>query len=137
MVDLQVNYLAVLVCAVVSFVLGGLWYSPLLFAKKWVALLGKTQEELQKASNPMMYVIGFITGLISCFAISCVVNAAGAATLVNGALIGFLCWLGFAGATSYNNQVNFVGKPRGLWAIDSGYNLASFIIAGAILAVWK
>jgi uncharacterized membrane protein len=137
MVDLQVNYLAVLVCGVVSFVLGGLWYSPLLFAKKWVALLGKTQEELQKASNPMMYVIGFITGLISCFAISCVVNAAGATTLVNGALIGFLCWLGFAGATSYNNQVNFVGKPPSLWAIDSGYNLASFIIAGAILAVWK
>jgi hypothetical protein len=85
----------------------------------------------------MMYVIGFITGVISCFAISCVVSATGATTVVNGALIGILCWFGFAGATSHNNQVNFVGKPVGLWAIDSGYNLASFIIAGAILAVWK
>ncbi|MBM4161538.1 MAG: DUF1761 domain-containing protein, partial [Ignavibacteria bacterium] len=105
--------------------------------KKWMALLGKTPEEIQKGSSPMMYVIGFVSGLISCFAISCVVNAAGAATLINGALIGFLCWLGFAGATSYNNQVNFVGRPAGLWAIDSGYNLVSFVIAGAILAVWK
>lgn len=137
MAEIQVNYLAVLVCSVVTFLLGALWYSPLLFAKKWVALLGKTAEELKQASNPMMYVIGFITGVISCFAISCVVSAAGATTVVNGALIGILCWFGFAGATSYNNQVNFVGKPAGLWAIDSGYNLASFIIAGAILAVWK
>jgi len=135
--QVQANYLAVIVSSVVTFILGAIWYSPPLFGRKWMALLGKTAEEIQQGVSPMMYVIGFVSGLISCFAISCVVNAAGAATLVNGALIGFLCWLGFAGATSYNNQVNFVGKPVGLWAIDSGYNLVTFVISGAILAIWK
>src|ERR1051325_1549607 len=43
------NYLAVLVCAVIIFLLGGLWYSPVLFAKRWVALQGKTMEEMQAA----------------------------------------------------------------------------------------
>ena len=31
----QVNLIAVLLCAVSSLVLGGIWYSPLLFAKAW------------------------------------------------------------------------------------------------------
>ena len=137
MAAVHVNYLAILVCGVITFLLGGLWYSPLLFAKKWVALLGKTPEETQQASNPMMYVVAFIAGLITCYALANVVNFAGSSTLVDGALVGLMCWIGFAGATSYNSQVNFVQRPRALWAIDSGYNLVSFIITGAILAVWR
>lgn len=52
-------------------------------------------------------------------------------------MVGFMCWLGFTGGTSYNSRVNFLKDPFQLWAIDSGYNLVSFINAGAILAVWK
>jgi hypothetical protein len=137
MASIQVNIIAVLVCAMISFLLGGLWYSPLLFAKKWVSLLGKTPEELMQASNPIMYGIAFLTGTVTCLAMAYVVQYAGASTLSTGAEIGVMCWFGFAGATSYNNQVNFVQKPRALWAIDSGYNLASFVISGAILAVWR
>ena len=40
-----INYLAVLVAAIVIFVLGGLWYSPVLFAKRWIALQNRTEEE--------------------------------------------------------------------------------------------
>src|SRR2546430_3690237 len=36
----HVNYLAVLVAAVAVFVLGWLWYSPLLFYKPWMRLRG-------------------------------------------------------------------------------------------------
>ncbi|MGH9885304.1 MAG: hypothetical protein ACREBE_07235 [bacterium] len=42
----HVNYLAVLVSAVAIFMLGGLWYSPVMFAKQWVALQGKSMEEM-------------------------------------------------------------------------------------------
>ena len=38
------NYLAVLVSGVALFMLGGLWYSPVLFAKRWTALVGKSLE---------------------------------------------------------------------------------------------
>ena len=43
---MQVNYYAVLVCGILMFMLGGLWYSPALFAKRWMQLIGKTEEEL-------------------------------------------------------------------------------------------
>jgi len=57
-------------------------------------------------------------------------------TAFDGACIGALCWVGFAGATSFGSAL-FSGKPKTLWLIDSGFNLAAFILAGVILALWR
>src|SRR3972149_2803979 len=130
MAAIQVNLMAVLVCSIVTFILGALWYSPLLFAKKWTELLGKTSEELKKGADPMMYVMAFILGFMTCFALAFVINLSKVSTFYDGALVGAMCWIGFAGATSYSNQVIFVQRPVALWSIDSGYNLVSFMISG-------
>jgi uncharacterized protein DUF1761 len=62
-----VNNVAVLVAGVVIFLLGGLWYSPVLFAKRWVALIGKSEQELKaNAGNmPLSYVFVFLCGLVT------------------------------------------------------------------------
>jgi hypothetical protein len=138
-----VNWLAILVAGIVIFMLGGLWYSPVLFAKKWIALQNKTEEQMRaeaaSANMPIMYASAFITGLLIAGAMAMVfahvandmpMNAA------HGALLGALLWLGFAASTSYATAI-FSGKPRQLWFIDSAYNLVSFVLAGIILAVWR
>lgn len=137
MSEMNVNYLAVLVSGIATFMLGGLWYSPALFAKGWVALVGLSEEQMKAGAKPTTYLIGFVSGLISCFVLALVIKYANCSGALDGAATGALCWLGFAATTSYNNQVNFIGRPAALWVIDSGYNLVSFAIAGAILAVWK
>ena len=48
---MAVNYLAVLVAAIVSMVIGGLWYSPLLFGNVWMKLSGITQKDVEKAKK--------------------------------------------------------------------------------------
>jgi len=71
----RVNLLAVLVSGVAIFVLGGLWYSPLLFAKRWVALLGKSEEELKSAgATPLMYLTVFVCGLLTAFGLAVIIN---------------------------------------------------------------
>jgi F0F1-type ATP synthase assembly protein I len=69
-----VNYLAVLAAGIVIFVLGGLWYSPVLFAKRWTALQGRTEEQMraQAASSnmPVMYVSAFICGLVTAWVLA-------------------------------------------------------------------
>ena len=138
-----VNWLAILVAGIVIFMLGGLWYSPVLFAKKWIALQNKTEEQMKAeaagANMPLMYASAFLTGLIIAWTMAMVfahiandieMNAA------HGALFGALLWLGFAATTSYATAL-FSGKPRQLWLIDSAYNLVSFVLAGIILAVWR
>jgi hypothetical protein len=136
----DVNYLAVLVSGVVLFMLGGLWYSPVLFAKKWMALMGLTEAEIKaagaKEQMPLRYVAVFFCALITSLALAIVMNHFPPYTALHGALIGGFCWFGFAGATSFGTAL-FSMKPLQLWLINSGYNLASFVIAGVILAVWR
>jgi hypothetical protein len=132
-----INFLPVLVTAVVLFMLGGLWYSPVLFAKKWVALQGRTLEEMQASgSSPIKYLEVFICGLLTSSVMAMVIAHMPEPNAAHGVIAGVLLWLGFAAATSYGT-VLFSMKPKALWAIDSGYNLVSFILAGLILSVWR
>jgi hypothetical protein len=136
----HVNYLAVLVCGVIIFMLGGLWYSPLLFAKKWMALMGFTEDHITKAmantSMAAQYASVFFCGMITSLVMAVIVNQWPDPSALHGALVGALCWLGFAGATSYGTSL-FSMKPKQLWLINSGYNLVCFVIAGAILGAWR
>ena len=143
-----VNYLAVLVAAIVIFILGGLWYSPALFMKKWVALQDRTEEQMRaqaaSANMPLMYASAFVTSLIISWVMALLLGHMAAVVdpsvmninAAHGAIFGFTCWLGFAAPTSYATAL-FSGKPKPLWLIDSAYNLVSFVLAGAILAVWR
>src|SRR4029079_16520237 len=135
-----VNYLAVLTSGVVIFMLGGLWYSPVLFAKRWMGLMGKTEADVKAAaatsSMPLMYLSAFLCGTFSAWVLAIILNHFVDLTPLRGALVGALCWLGFAGATSYATAV-FSMQPKMLWLINSAYTLVSFMLAGIILAVWR
>lgn len=142
----QVNYLAVIVAAIVIFVLGGLWYSPVLFAKKWIALQGRTEEQMRadaaRSNMPVMYLMAFITALIIAWAMAvlavALVPSHATATgqwLWRGIKLGCFCWFGFVLPTTFATSL-FSMKPRQLWLIDAGYNLVSFVIAGAIILGW-
>jgi hypothetical protein len=133
------NYLAVLVAGLVIFLLGGLWYSPALFMKKWTALQGRTPEQMKAdaagANMPMMYLQAFITGLITAYVMSLFMIHTGHTGLMGGAHLGFWTWIGFAAPTSYAMSL-FSMKPKELWLIDTGYNLIAFVLAGAVLGAW-
>jgi hypothetical protein len=138
-----INWLAVLVSAIVIFMLGGLWYSPVLFAKKWIVLQNKTEEQMRaeaaSANMQLMYASAFVTGLIISWVMAMIFAHIANDMPMNaalGALLGLLLWLGFAASTSYATAL-FSGKSRQLWFIDTAYNLVSFVLAGIILAVWR
>jgi hypothetical protein len=138
-----INYLAVLVSAIIIFAIGGLWYSPVLFAKRWIALQNKTEEQMRaeaaSANMPVLYAIAFICAFIQAWVLAMVIghmSQVAEMSVAHAAIFSALLWLGFAGSTSYATAL-FSGQPKALWAINSFYNLVSFIIAGIILAVWR
>lgn len=143
----QLNYLSVLVAGLVIFLLGGLWYSPVLFSKRWIALQGRTEEQMRadaaKANMPVMYFIAFVCGLIIAWGIAVLANhfppatpLSGVQWAMRGAKLGLFCGFAFAAPTSFANSI-FSTKPKALWVIDSGYNLVSFVVAGLILMTWR
>jgi len=133
----HVNYLAVLVSGVVIFLLGGVWYSKLLFAKPWVALMGKTEEEMKASagSMPVNFLLAFLCGVVSAWVLAALLNHHEPITVARGAKLGAVCWLGFTAPPSLATA-GFSQIPKKLWAINVGYDLVSYVLAGIILAYW-
>ena len=140
MYEIHVNYISILVAAVVSFFMGALWYSPLLFAGQWVKATGKTKEEIAKGSGTFAYVLTFIAWLIAIYVLAVVIDYSvdlnSSPQFLYGILAAFLCWFGFVAAISLILNL-FAQRSIILWFIDSGYVLVAFLISGAILAEWR
>lgn len=131
----HINYLAVLVAAVVYYILGALWYSPVLFGKKWMKLINIPAEELSKGASKS-YIISFIGALLMSYVMAFIIDFAHAVSFFRGMETGFWCWVGFV-ATTATATAMFSHKPTQRHLIDIGYPLFGFLITGGILAVWK
>lgn len=131
---LHFNHWTILVAALYQWILGALWYS-LFFAKPWMALTGHTPGERPKGAIVAMF-SSFIGGLILSLVLAHVVAWSGVGTVGWGAVIGFICWLGFIAAPLLSETL-YEKRPYRLFAINSGYWLVSLLISGALLAVWQ
>jgi hypothetical protein len=129
----EINYLAVLVAAVSSFVIGGLWYSPLLFANVWMREAGITEESIKKANMVKIFGLSFILSLIISFNLAAFLGPD--SDLVWGITAGALAGIGWV-ATSFGIIYLFERKSLRLFLINAGYLAVSFIISGAILGAW-
>jgi hypothetical protein len=133
-----VNWLAVVVAAVASFILGGLWYS-VLFSKPWMRLSGITQEQIDAGAGNMAlnYAGAFVMYLIAVAVLALVMQAAGVVGAGQGLLLGLLIGAGIVATVSFNNYVVFGGRPLGLFLIDYGYPVTALALSGVILGVWQ
>lgn len=126
----EVNYLAVALAALSAFLLGGLWYSPLLFANKWAALTGLSEEKLKSGSMAIIFGGAFLLNLVAAFVLAIFIDREAGTRY--GALVGLsvgLCWV----ATSFGVSYLFERRPFGLWLINAGYFTLHFTVMGAIL----
>lgn len=129
----QFNYAAVFVAALSSFLIGGLWYSPILFARAWMAAAGLSEAQTQQAN--MVRVFGFagLASLVMAFNLAAFLGAK--ATLQFGLFAGFATGLGWV-AMSLGVIYLFEQRPLKLWLINSGYQIVAYTVMGAILGAW-
>lgn len=139
MADTTINLTAVLVAAVSSMVAGFLWYSPLLFGKPWMKLVGMTEKAIEDAKAGMgkTYGISFLAALVTAYVLAHVVSLTNAVDWQSGAVTAFWVWLGFVATTGVNEFIYAVKpKPWSLYVINQGYMLVNLLVMGAILARW-
>jgi hypothetical protein len=132
----EINYIAVLVSGVAYFLLGGLWYSPVLFAKTWLAAIGKTEEQIKQSGAAAAYIISFIGSLAAALVLAMFVDYAGADSLPAGLVTGFFIWFGFV-ATTVAPPYFYEDRNKRLYLIYSGYTLVGFLMMASILALWR
>ena len=127
----NVNYLTILVAAIISFILGLLWYSSLLFGQIWRKELG-----LKKNSNKDMskaFIANFIGTLILIFVLSQFVISTGVSSYFESIQLAFLLWLGFFVSSTLLNQILWEDKSFEFFAINASYWLINLIVASLII----
>lgn len=132
---LPINWLAVLVAAIIRMAVGFAWYSPPLLLKPWQALTGVTLETMRAGLTKAM-VVDVIASLVMAFALANIIVGAGITDWLNGALAGFWVWLGFQ-ATLLVSLWGYENRSLKLIAINLGNNLIALVLMGALLAVWR
>lgn len=133
----NLNFLAILVSALVSFALGSLWYSPLMFGKTWQKAVDLSDEKIKNSNMFKTFGFSFILMIIMAFGLALLFNAHGnnennwLSGLIHGVFVGI-----FFVATSYGVNMLYQQKPLNLWAIDSGYQIILLGIMGTIIGAW-
>jgi hypothetical protein len=129
----HINILAVLAASVSSFLLGGLWYSRLLFGTAWQRAAGGTCKP-GEGHPARVFGISLFFALVAALAYSILMPAppsAGAA-VSQGILVG-------AGlvAASFGINYQFANRSTLMWLIDGGYHTIQFGIYGLIIGLWR
>ncbi|MFM2415088.1 MAG: hypothetical protein RI911_781 [Candidatus Parcubacteria bacterium] len=137
---MELNYLAILVAAFVQFVLGALWYSPVLFGKQWMEIMGVSHlsmEEIQKMQKEMgpFYAVQFALTVVYTISLACVIAAWPESF---GMLAAVKIWAGFVVPTQISGVIWGATKKEH-WLkqilIMISYQLVGILIAAYILSV--
>jgi len=131
---MKTNYVAVVVCAVVYWLLGGLWYG-LLFGARWMALENMTLEQGRSMSSALPYIITFLLNLLIAYILSQLCSWRNANTVGRGAAIGVLLWVGIVAPITYTTYM-YEMRPKELFAINEFFPLVGLCLMGAILGAW-
>ena len=136
-----INYWAIALCAILSMVIGFVWYGPL-FGKKWAEIIGATaqtaeeRKKMQATAGPL-YAVQFVLSIFQVWVLAYYIAGwQDAPGVVNALWI----WAAFimpvvAGASMWNNDSGKVKWTRFL--LQSGYQLVLFIVYGLILSSWR
>ena len=137
MPQVHINYLAVLVSAVLAFAIGGIWYSPVLFAHQWVNAHGFTEERVKEMQSGAgkAYGISILCQLLIALAIAVIAGYLQLGSFVQGLKLGLLVWVGFALPLGLMAAM-FTDRKMTLLLIDTGYQLVYLLVMGVVISIW-
>lgn len=133
----ELNYLTVLLGAVIYMFVGGLWYGPIA-GKAWLEEMGMTEEEVKAAGSPTAAMIkSFVSALILSFGMAFLFTLPGMdeTGVLHGAAFGaFLSVIVIGGATFPNYA--FESKNLRHFLIHLGACTVAMASIGAMMASW-
>jgi hypothetical protein len=127
------NIWAILAATISAFVIGGLWYSPVLLGSAWKGANGFAADP--PAAGPKGFAIAFLLSLVMAINLAMFLNAP-TTTLAFGATAGFLAGAGWV-ATGIGIVALFEHRPLKYVLINGGYLTVALTVMGAILGGWR
>jgi hypothetical protein len=135
MENIYINHIAVFVCALMSLVVGAVWWSPVLFAKAWQKENGLTDEQLAGANMLKTFGLTFLLAWIMSYNLAFFLGAPGT-TWQWGVAAGLLTGIGWV-ATMFIVIALFEQRSLKYILINCGYVTVYFALIGFILGIWR
>jgi hypothetical protein len=129
------NWPAIIVATLSTFLIGGLWYSPMLFQKVWMREAKVTEEEMKKGNPAKVFGFAFLWSFVMSFNLAMYLNAPGT-NLSWGATAGFLAGFGWVAMAIFVIGL-FERRSATYMLIHAGYMIVSFVVMGAIIGAWR
>ncbi len=132
----RLNFPAVILAAILSFLIEVGWYSY--FRDLWLTGIGRTRDWLMNTGvNPaLQYVTALIAPAVMAAVISYFLQRTGRQTVLRGIAVAFWMWLGVV-ATIFATDYVFEVRTWALYAINAGFWLVDMMIMGIIVGAWK
>jgi hypothetical protein len=130
-----VNWFAIAGAIVSTFVIGGLWYSPLLFVNSWLKMSG-VDKRVFDAGLRKALLGDLLSAAATALVLNQVIRWSGTSGVGSGLLVALIVWVGFI-ASALLTQVTYEHRPPAYFAISSGYRLVTLEVMGAILSTWR
>jgi hypothetical protein len=128
-----VNWLAVVLAALGAFVVGGIWYGPIM-GRRWMDAVGLSEEELNAANKVSIYGGAFLLSLLMSWTLAhTFATYATELDFVTKVLTGFGVAIGFVVPAIGVNYL-FSLKKISLFFIDATYWVLFFTVMGAVHA---
>lgn len=135
MENFYINHIAVAVCAFMSLVIGGLWYSPVLFQRVWQREAGISDEQMGKFNPLKIFALTFFLAWIMSYNLAFFLAAPGT-TWKWGIAAGLLAGIGWV-VMQFIIISLFEQRSWKYMAINCGYVTVYFAAIGFILGIWR
>lgn len=134
----QLNWLAIVVGALVYFGLGALWYSPMVFGRAWQRSIGWDESRTPPQQSAMTYVVPVVAYLVMAIAVGLLAAATGTDEFVEGIVLGLVLGIGLSLAHTFVDASFDPNKPEPwTWfAINGTYHALGLVIVAVIIAIW-
>jgi len=127
--------LGILLSVVAGIVVGGLWYSPLMFGPLWMREAGLDDEKMKNMSTTPGQAVTMAAILGALFAVFMTVlfEWIGVRTVAQGALLALACCATFYVVPLLIHSV-FEDSSKKVWAIYASHELVLSAVVGAIVS---
>lgn len=132
----SINPLAVVTAAVISFIVGSLWYSPFLFGKHWAKLVGIKKTKKGMNYGWMRFLVYFAMMVVTSFVVAHALLFTAATTVAEALVVSFWIWLGFVAPITLGG-ILWENKPITLFVLNNAFNLLSLCIISTVLVTWS
>lgn len=135
--DVDINWLAVILATVSSMIVGSVWYAKPVFGKQWMKLVGMTDEKANRGATKAIIVtiiVSFLTAFVLAHVTFLSHEYFNNSYLQDAVSTAFWLWLGLTAARFITHDA-FEGRPAKLTVMNVAHEFVTLVVMGVIIGL--